>query len=220
VAPSVNNETRWTSLAKFYCIAVMIEFKPPRQSYRGYIFDCDGTLADSMPLHLKAWNHGLEAARAPLQIDGKGFMSVAGMALRQTIDCWNETHSIQIDAEVVIRAKNAFFERHLPGIQPIEPVVAFARACKSQGAAVSVASGGGRVDVLKTLEIIGLQDFFPAVITADDVLRSKPAPDLFLLAAQKMGIEPADCLVIEDSLLGVQAANTAGMASVLVPHPF
>ncbi|MGC9452816.1 MAG: HAD family hydrolase [Oceanipulchritudo sp.] len=198
----------------------MIDFTPPGEKYRGYIFDCDGTLADSMPLHLRAWNHGLAAAKAPLQIDGKGFMTVAGMALRQTIEHWNATHSIQIDAEVVMREKNAFFEAHQPEIAPIDPVVEFARACKAEGAAISVASGGGRTDVLKTLQIIGLGDFFSHVITADDVKRSKPAPDLFLLAAERMGIAPADCLVIEDSLLGIEAANTAGMASVLVPHPF
>lgn len=198
---------------------MIIELKPER-AYRGYIFDCDGTLANSMPLHLQAWNHGLRAAKAPLQIDGKGFMSVAGMALRQTIDHWNRTHSIQIDADVVMREKNAYYEAHQREIEPIEEVVAFARKCRQQGAAVSVASGGERKDVLETLRIIGLEGFFPVVTTADDVKFSKPAPDLFLLAAERMGIPPDDCLVLEDSLLGIEAADIAGMDSILIPHPF
>ena len=198
----------------------MDPFIPPTLAYGGYIFDCDGTLADSMPLHLEAWNMGLAAAAAPLRLDGKNFMSVAGMALKQTIDHWNETHSLQIDADTVIAAKNRHFASQRHTIAPIPEVVAFARACKASGATVAVASGGVRGDVEFTLRTIGLEGFFPVIITADDVARAKPAPDLFLLAAQRMGIPPEDCLVIEDSPLGVQAAEACGMASVLVPHRY
>jgi len=195
-------------------------FQAPEKSYSGYIFDCDGTLADSMPMHLRAWNHALEAARAPLRIEGAAFMSVAGMAIQQTIDYWNELHSIKIDAEIVLREKIIFFDRHHNEIQPIREVVDFARRCKASGAPVSVASGGVAEDVCKTLEIIGLAGFFSVIVTADDVKRCKPAPDLFVLAAKQMGIPPEECLVIEDSPLGVQAAEACGMDSVLVPHSF
>ena len=195
-------------------------FNPPDKKYRGYIFDCDGTLADSMPLHLRAWNHGLKMAGAPLQINGKDFMSVAGMALEETILHWNETHSIQIDAEIVMREKNLYYIKHHKEIEPIPEVLAYVRRCQAEGAALSVASGGIREDVLATLELIGLDGAFPVVVTAEDVKRAKPAPDLFLLAAEKMGIPAGDCLVIEDSLLGIEGADTAGMDSVLVPHPF
>jgi len=195
-------------------------FKIPTRKYKGYIFDCDGTVADTMPLHLRAWNHGLKRAKAPLQIEGKDFMTVAGMALQQTIDHWNETHSLQIDAETVMREKNLYFQDRQPEIKAITEVVRYARACKAEGASISVASGGEREDVLGTLKLIGLENFFPVIVTAEDVQRAKPAPDLFLLASEKMGIAPEDCLVIEDSLLGVEAADTAGMDSVLVPHPF
>jgi len=187
---------------------------------RAFLFDCDGTLANSMPLHLRAWNHGLKVAGAPLQIDGKGFMTVAGMALRQTVDHWNATHSLQINAEIVINAKNAYYSEHQAEIEAIPEVVAFARDCRRAGAAISVASGGERPDVLETLRLIGLDNSFPVVVTAEDVQRAKPAPDLFLLAAERMGVPPAECLVIEDSLLGIEAADTAGMDSILVPHPF
>jgi HAD superfamily hydrolase (TIGR01509 family) len=198
----------------------MIAFTPPEKTYPGYIFDCDGTLADSMPLHLRAWNAGLAAADAPFELDGQGFMSVAGMALRHTVEHWNETHSLQIDVDTVIEAKSAYFEAHQWEIQPIEPIAAFARACRASGVAVSVASGGTGKDVLEILRIIGLDDVFEIVVTADDVIRGKPKPDLFLLAAEKMGIAPADCLVLEDSLLGIEAAEACGMDSVLIPHPF
>ncbi|MEX0332440.1 MAG: HAD family hydrolase [Puniceicoccaceae bacterium] len=198
----------------------MISFNAPEKPYKGYIFDCDGTLADSMPLHLRAWNAGLVAAQAPFHLDGKNFMSVAGMALRETVEHWNETHTLQIDPDVVIEAKNAYFEQHRHAIGPIEPVVDFARACHAAGAAVSVASGGTTDDVLFTLRNIGLGELFEVVVTADDVENAKPAPDLFLLAAKKMGVAPSDCLVLEDSLLGIEGAEKAGMESILIPHPF
>lgn len=197
----------------------MIAFDPPRKSYAAYIFDCDGTLADTMPLHLRAWNHGLAAAGAPLRLDGRAFMSVAGMALAQTIEHWNETHSLKIDAEVVIAAKNRFFAENHHGVRPIGPVVAFARDCKAAGAPVAVASGGTRPDVLHTLDTIGLgNDFFDTVVTADEVERAKPAPDLFLEAARRLQTDPAGCLVLEDSPLGIEAATIAGMESVLLPN--
>lgn len=199
---------------------LMITFNPPEKSYAGYIFDCDGTLANSMPLHLEAWNQGLAAANTSLRIDGHNFMSVAGMALLQTIEHWNKTHSLQIDAEKVIEAKTRFFEQHRGEILPITPVTEYAYRCKAEGAAIGVASGGIREDVLDTLQTIGLGDFFPVVVTAEDVKRAKPAPDLFLLAAKRMGVAPFECLVIEDSPLGIEGAELAGMDSVLVPHVF
>jgi HAD superfamily hydrolase (TIGR01509 family) len=196
----------------------MFIFEKPEKTYAGYIFDCDGTLADSMPLHLRAWNHGLASAGAPLRIDSRAFMSVAGMALTETITHWNATHDLQIDGETAIREKGVYFREHQDEILPIEPVVAFAREVKAFGASVSVASGGTADNVIKTLDFIGLKDFFPVVVTADDVAKSKPAPDLFLLAAEKMGIPPEKCLVLEDSPLGIQAANIAGMDSILLPN--
>lgn len=198
----------------------MQRFVPPTKSYVGYIFDCDGTLIESMPLHLDAWNHGLRAAKAPLQIDGKAFMSVAGMSLMQTIHHWNRTHDIQIDGDTVISAKSAYYEQHFRGITRIEEVVEFARQCHAAGAKLAVASGGTRKDVVASLDLVGILDLFPVITTADDVEFAKPAPDLFLLAAKRMGLAPEQCLVLEDSLLGIQAANIAGMESVIVAHPF
>lgn len=192
-------------------------FTPPDKQYAAYIFDCDGTLADSMPMHLEAWNHGLTSANAHFKLTKKGFMSVAGMALQQTIDHWNRTHDIQIDEDTVIRTKNEFYIANRDRIQPIQPVVQFARDCKSAGAKVAVASGGLREDVIETLRIIGLEGFFSVVTTADDVAFAKPAPDLFLLAARRLGVPPENCLVLEDSPLGIEAADLAGMDSILLP---
>lgn len=198
-----------------------IIFERPQKTYKGYIFDCDGTLADSMPLHLEAWNAGLRAAQAPFVLDSKGFMNVAGMAMQQTIDHWNEEHATKIDIAVVMAAKTQHFRAHQDErIKPIEPVVAYAREMAEQGLPLSVASGGNRIDVNHTLELIGVADLFQVVVTADDVRIAKPAPDIFLLAAERMGVDPRGCVVFEDSDLGIQAAETAGMDWVRIPPRF
>lgn len=196
----------------------MIEFTPPDKDYKAYIFDCDGTLADSMPTHLEAWNAGLAAAKAPFQLEGKAFMSVAGMSIQETVEHWNKVHAVKIDPDVIVSVKSRYFAEHQHRLRSIPAVERFAREMASKGKAVAVASGGSREDVEKTLQIIGLSDLFPVVVTADDVANSKPAPDLFLLAAERLGVDPGQCLVIEDSLLGVEAAEKAGMDSALVPH--
>jgi HAD superfamily hydrolase (TIGR01509 family) len=189
----------------------------PSRDYDAYIFDCDGTLAHSMPLHLRAWNSGLELAGAPFRLEKASFMSVAGMALLQTVDHWNHTHRTQIDPEIAIAEKNRFFAANMESITALEPTVEFARALHAAGKPLAVASGGHREDVTKTLRLIGVEALFPVVVTADDVARAKPAPDLFLAAARRLGVPPENCCVLEDSELGIEAAKACGMGWVRIP---
>lgn len=195
----------------------MFNLDRPSREYGAYIFDCDGTLAHSMPLHLRAWNAGLSKSGAPFTLEKDGFMSVAGMALLQTVEHWNETHQLQIDPDIVIAEKNRFFSAHMEEIQALAPTVEFARELQAAGKPIAVASGGHRLDVKETLRIIGVENLFEVVVTADDVARGKPAPDLFLKAAERLGIDPTDCCVLEDSELGIEAAKACGMGWVRIP---
>jgi HAD superfamily hydrolase (TIGR01509 family) len=130
----------------------------------------------------------------------------------------NLQFGLALDAEGVTTSQRQEYERFLPTVQPIPDVVALARRV-SASRPVSVASGGEREIVRRTLELIGLGQTFPVVVTAEDVTHGKPAPDMFLLAAERMGVPAADCVVFEDSVLGLEAAKRAGMASVLVRPP-
>ena len=112
--------------------------------------------------------------------------------------------------------KEALFIELRSEMKLIEAVVAFARRAVAERIPVSVASGGPRDIVRHTLELMRLQDLFPVVVTPEDVVHGKPAPDMFLLAAQKMGVAPARCLVFEDAEPGIQAAEAAGMKWVHV----
>lgn len=195
-------------------------FQRPAKNYGAYIFDCDGTLVDSMPLHMRAWNAGLLAVGAPFQLDGPGFLSVAGMSLPQTVQHWEKIHGTALDLDTIVRVKNEYFETHKHAVPPILEVVEYARELAAQGLPIAVASGGRLSDVRATLRQVGIEQLFQTIVGADDVAQGKPAPDLFLLAAERLGVTPSDCLVIEDSPLGVDAANAAGMDSILIPAPW
>ncbi len=191
-------------------------FTLPTREYAAYIFDCDGTLADSMPLHQRAWIHALRKYGATFEFGWELFMSRAGKTIELTVSELNSEFGTALDPALVAAAQRAEYDALALGVQPIDEVCAFARERAAAGCPISVASGGDAVTVHRTLRAIGVAELFPVVVTAEEVQRGKPAPDLFLLAAQRMGVRAADCLVFEDSLLGITAAEAAGMGSVLV----
>ena len=191
-------------------------FSLPTREYSAFIFDCDGTLADSMPLHQRAWLAALRKYGASFDFGWELFMSRAGKSIELTVAELNAEFGTTLDPALVSAAQRAEYDVLARGVKPIDEVVAYARSRARLGYPVSVASGGDAPTVARTLRTIGAADLFPIVVTVEDVEHGKPAPDLFLLAAQRMGVEPAKCLVFEDSLLGITAAERAGMGAVLV----
>ncbi len=191
-------------------------FSLPEREYSAFIFDCDGTLADSMPLHHEAWLSAFRKHGASFVFSWPLFMSRAGKTLELTVEELNVQFGEQLDPLAVASDQRAEYQARIAGIQPIESVVAFARERAARGFPVSVASGGDAPTVAKTLRAIGVHGLFPIVVTAAEVAHGKPAPDLFLLAAERMAVPPESCLVFEDSALGILAAERAGMGAVLV----
>lgn len=190
-------------------------FCPPTRVYQGFIFDCDGTLADTMQLHFVAWRQALRASGAPFVFDWQLFLSRAGMTQYRTVEELNRQFGCSLDPAVVADAQYANFWKLIERVTPIHEVVAFAREVAATSP-VAVASGGERNAVERTLAVLGIRELFPVVVVAADVTHGKPAPDLFLLAAERMRVQPDQCLVIEDSELGIAAAHAAGMGAVLV----
>ena len=191
----------------------------PTRDYAGYIFDCDGTLADSMPLHHEAWRHAFRTHKATFDYDAALFKSLAGVGHADTVRQLNARFGTALDPDAVTRDKEHYYETHLEALLALHEVADWARRLHAAGARMSVASGGPRQGVHRTLQIVGLFELFPpqCIVTQDDVKRSKPAPDIFLLAAERMGVPPKDCIVIEDSPLGVQGAKDAGMDWLEIP---
>jgi beta-phosphoglucomutase family hydrolase len=178
---------------------------------RGLVFDCDGTIADTMPLHYRAWvavlrEHGGDFPEAM-------FYEMAGMPTPRIVEVLNERHGYGLDPEAVARDKEALFLGYLPEVAPIEPVVALVHHYHGR-LPMAVATGGTRSICRKTLRALGLDDKFAALVTADDVEHGKPAPDIFLEAARRLGVAPGECVAFEDADLGLQAARAAGMTAV------
>ena len=133
----------------------------------------------------------------------------------ETVRQVNAHFNESLDPKQVVADQEAFYRDNLHRVPPNPPIVDFAkRVAKTHP--VGVASGGVWETVTKTLEAIGLRELFQVVVTQDQVENSKPAPDLFLEAAKRMGVDPSKCLVIEDGQLGIQAAEAAGMQAILI----
>jgi len=186
----------------------------PGRQFGGYIFDCDGTIADTMPLHFRAWNLALGEHGASFPEDL--FYEWGGKPTSVIIGQLNERFGYTLPVEETLRRKEGFYHEMLHEVLPIEPVLEIAK--RMQGVApMAIASGGYRHLVEGTLDALGIKGMFDAIICAEDYENGKPAPDPFLVAAQRIGVAPADCLVFEDSPTGIAAAKAAGMMYVFVP---
>ena len=174
----------------------------------GLIFDCDGTLTDSMPLHYIAWREVL--GRHGIAFDEDRFYSLGGMPTDKIIAMLAAENRLTLDPLAVAHEKEqAFLDRmHL-----LEEIPAITNIVREQRGRVkmAVASGGFRDVIQRQLQQLGLSDYFDAVVTAEDTQRHKPEPDVFLEAARRLGVPAARCRVYEDSDLGIEAARRAGM---------
>jgi len=185
------------------------------REYEGYIFDCDGTLVNSMPLHYEAWKAALDQHGATFEFTEDMFYSHAGVAEVETVRVLNGQFGTDLDPHGLMETKMAIFNERLAEIQIVEPVVAVARQLFGR-AKMAVASGSEEITVRRCLENTGLLPMFPVIVTPIDVANGKPAPDMFLLAAQKLGVDPKKCVVFEDGMSGVKGAKAAGMDVIWV----
>ncbi|MDO8540799.1 MAG: HAD family phosphatase [Opitutaceae bacterium] len=188
----------------------------PAGEFAGYIFDLDGTLVDTMPLHYRAWDAAMRSAGLSCTLDEDLFYSLGGVPTRRVAELIAGHYRLTIDPHAVFHHKEALFTELQADARLIEPVVDFARRV-ARTHPVAIASGGPRDIVRRSLELSGLAPMFKVVVTADDVVHGKPSPDMFLLAARQMGVPPGRCLVFEDAEPGMRAADAAGMQWVRVP---
>ena len=188
----------------------------PAGDFKAYLFDCDGTIVDSMPLHYIAWKTALGEWNCPFPEDL--FYAWGGKPVDEIISTLNRMNGLYMPVEEVgVRKEGLYFDL-LPELKAIPEVVEHIDAQYGR-IPFAVVSGGRRNSVVRSLTTVGLLDKFETIVGAEDYLHSKPAPDAFLMAAERLGIAPANCLVFEDTDLGIQAATAAGMASVRVPSP-
>lgn len=193
----------------------------PEKIYGGYIFDLDGTLVDSMPTHHRAWLYALRNNGAPAHAFlWDEFVAHGGMAAPDIVADLNRSYGLNMDPESVAAEKRARYDYLLETeTLPIIPeTVNLVRSLRERGIPYAIGTGSVRHGALNTMRSAGIAELFDIIVTPDDVPpgRGKPCPDIFLLAAQKMGIPPTECVVFEDAQPGLEAAAAAGMTSVTV----
>jgi HAD superfamily hydrolase (TIGR01509 family) len=176
------------------------------------IFDCDGTLADTMPAHYQAWLAMLGKYGIPFP--EPRFYAMGGMPTAQIIRLLAADAGVTVDnVDVMVHEKEHDFLKQLDAVTAIEPVVMIAAAYRGK-LPMAVASGGYRDTITRTLDRLAIRTWFEALVTAEDTPRHKPEPDVFLEAARRLGVAPAGCVVFEDTDIGLEAARRAGMLSV------
>lgn len=178
---------------------------------RGLVFDCDGTIADTMPAHYRAWVEALGAFG--VEFPEALFYEMGGIPTPKIIEILNERHGHNMPVMETALAKEKIFEQTLHEVLPIEPVVEVIREYDGK-LPMAVATGGLRHIATRTLQTLGLFDRFAALVAAEDVQHGKPAPDVFLEAARRINVDPTLCMAFEDANLGIQSATAAGMMVV------
>ncbi|MCC9599709.1 beta-phosphoglucomutase family hydrolase [Stieleria sp. JC731] len=178
------------------------------EKYDGLIFDCDGTLADSMPLHYVAWRETL--LRYGIEFSNDRFYAMGGMPSASIVQILAEEQNVVVDAPSVADEKEAAFTELIVQVQPKVAVCEVAKAFHKKKP-MAVASGSGRDIVNRQLNALAIADLFSTIVASEDTDRHKPEPDVFLEAAARLGVNPERCVVFEDSPLGFQAAEAAGM---------
>ena len=180
---------------------------------KALIFDLDGTLADTMPVHFLAYKHIL--IEYGIVFTPELFAKLAGIPAVGTIEKLNEWFGTKMNAEEVGHFKEREYEKIMHKMKPIVPVVELAKRYHGK-LPMAVGTGGYKRLAWKTMDILGLDKYFNILVSTEDVSRPKPFPDTFLKCAELLGVEPAICEVFEDAQLGIQAAGAAGMMSKLV----
>ncbi|KHN51079.1 HAD family hydrolase [Aeromonas hydrophila] len=182
------------------------------EQYDALIFDMDGTLVDSMPLHLDAWEE--TSAEFGLPFDRAQLNEFGGIPTRKIVAILAEQHGLDIDVDAFTRRKVALYLEHIDKVSVFPAMWELVKRCHGK-VPMGIGTGSSREHALHILKNTGLDAYIPVLVSADDIDNHKPHPDTFLKVAELLGANPANCLVFEDTQIGLQAGRAAGMETVL-----
>lgn len=179
------------------------------------IFDLDGTLVDSMPIHGEAWMEVLP--KFGLKLDPARLLVIGGMPAPKIVALLAQEQNVNVNPGEVAAAKAEAYLRKIERVQPIDPIIQIARRWHDH-IPLAIATGSNHHTTSILLELLGIKWLFSSIITYEEVTRPKPYPDLYLKAAQNIKVEPMRCLGFEDTPIGIKGLRAAGMHAVYVPH--
>ena len=187
----------------------------PPGKFDAFLFDLDGTVADSMPLHFRTWTQAVEEQGGTFPVEL--FFAWGGVPLPRTVELLNEQFGYTMHPDRVSKRKEALYLERLEELQPVASVLAHIEEHHGR-IPFAIVSGSPRASILGSLQRLKLLDRFEVLVGAEDYTHGKPDPEPFLVAAQRLGVAPQRCLVFEDADAGIASAEAAGMQWVRVPH--
>lgn len=189
----------------------------PSGDFKAYLFDCDGTVADSMPLHYIAWKRAL-AEYGCNDFTEQIFYAFGGMPVGAIVERLNQRDGLSIPIDAFAQRKEGLYYGLIHQLQPV-PEVLEQIHLRHGNIPLAVVSGSTRESVVASLDALGLLGLFDTLVCAGDYRHGKPDPEPFLLAAKRLGVAARECLVFEDADIGIRAATAAGMKSVRIAQP-
>jgi len=177
----------------------------------GLIFDCDGTLVDTMPIHFKAWS--ITTKKHGLIFPEDRFYALGGVSPFEVLRILSSEQGVEVDPEAVTREKESRYMELIAEADEIPQVMQIVRENHGK-IPMAVASGGTPETVEGILDHCGIRHYFDAIVTSEDVEKPKPAPDTFLEAARRINVAPEKCRAYEDADMGMKAILAAGMDAV------
>lgn len=188
----------------------------PAGDFKAYLFDCDGTVVDSMPLHYLAWRRALGAWNC--DFPEALFYEWGGRPVEEILHDLSQAQNVALPIAETAKIKEGYFHEALPELTAVAEVLEHIEDAHGR-IPFAIVSGGGRDSVQRSLAHLNLLDRFEVFVCAEDYTRAKPDPQPYLMAAERLGVAPENCLVFEDTDLGIAAAKAAGMHWIKVPHP-
>lgn len=175
---------------------------------RALIFDLDGTLSNSLPVHMATWNKVGETYG--FKFDPQIMLEMTGRATIEFARHIVAHYGLSVDPEEIVKLKQKSFRDSAQLLEPVDEIIAIVKEYHGK-LPMAVGTGASRKSTEVQLNELGIARYFDVIVTADDVIRHKPSPDTFLKCAELMGVAPEKCQVFEDGVLGIEAAKKAGM---------